>query len=220
VLIRSNMKSHGDADVARSIAYAKQIKVYPLSQASGHRNRLHRREGRPLRHHNPLRRQLLRPSRPHRTNGTMARPRPRHDRSIAHARHREGKTFAPDDAAKEALNAGIGEAHAWMEAKYDAAPPPFFEGTHWTFPGHPELIKAASDGYADPNTYPTDWRGLAYSYAYIGIKRMGAGQFYLLNIKDKDGEAYDGAKTYKLHVPANVPVGRWSLPPTTARRMR
>ena len=107
-----------------------------------------------------------------------------------------------------------------MEAKYDAAPPPFFEGTHWTFPGHPELIKAASDGYADPNTYPTDWRGLAYSYAYIGIKRMGAGQFYLLNIKDKDGEAYDGAKTYKLHVPANVPVGRWSLPPTTARRMR
>ena len=34
VLIRSNMKSHGDADVAKSVAYAKQIKIYPLSQAS------------------------------------------------------------------------------------------------------------------------------------------------------------------------------------------
>src|ERR1700748_1579762 len=32
-LIRSNLKSHGDADVEKSIAYAKQVKVYPLSQA-------------------------------------------------------------------------------------------------------------------------------------------------------------------------------------------
>ena len=27
--------------------------------------------------------------------------------------------------------------------------------------------------------YPVDNRGLAYSYAYIGIKRLGVGQFYL-----------------------------------------
>src|SRR5262249_1511822 len=33
-LIRSSLKSHAEADVARSIAYAKQVKVYPLSQAS------------------------------------------------------------------------------------------------------------------------------------------------------------------------------------------
>jgi hypothetical protein len=31
---RSNMKSHADADVAASTAYAKPIKIYPLSQAS------------------------------------------------------------------------------------------------------------------------------------------------------------------------------------------
>src|SRR4029079_10354431 len=30
----SNMASHGDADVAKSIAYGKRIKIYPLSQAS------------------------------------------------------------------------------------------------------------------------------------------------------------------------------------------
>ena len=29
-----------------------------------------------------------------------------------------------------------------------------------------------------PNNYPIDARGMAYSYAYIGIKRLGAGQFY------------------------------------------
>ena len=34
VLYRSNLPSHSDADVAKSAAYAKQIKIYPLSQAS------------------------------------------------------------------------------------------------------------------------------------------------------------------------------------------
>ena len=33
-LIRSNLKSHDAADVAKSLAYAKQVKVYPLSQAA------------------------------------------------------------------------------------------------------------------------------------------------------------------------------------------
>ena len=30
-------------------------------------------------------------------------------------------------------------------------------------------------------------RGMAYSYAFIAIKRLGAGQFYMIAIKDKDG---------------------------------
>src|SRR5215471_10295115 len=33
-LLRSNLKSHGDADVARSIAYGKRVKIYPLSSAA------------------------------------------------------------------------------------------------------------------------------------------------------------------------------------------
>ena len=33
-LLRSNLKSHSDADVAKSVAYGKQVKVYPLSQAA------------------------------------------------------------------------------------------------------------------------------------------------------------------------------------------
>ena len=60
--------------------------------------------------------------------------------------------------------------------------------------------------------YAVDARGLGYSYAYIALKRLGVGQYYLINIKDKDGEAYDGAKTYRLHVPPNVPVEQyWSV---------
>src|ERR1700754_170425 len=33
MLFRSNLKSHSDADVEKSIAYGKKMKVYPLSQA-------------------------------------------------------------------------------------------------------------------------------------------------------------------------------------------
>ena len=33
-LLRSNVKSHSDEDVAKSVAYGKRIKVYPLSEAS------------------------------------------------------------------------------------------------------------------------------------------------------------------------------------------
>src|SRR5215510_8954122 len=34
MLLRSNLKSHGDADVAASIAYGRRAKVYPLSAAA------------------------------------------------------------------------------------------------------------------------------------------------------------------------------------------
>src|SRR5262249_32068775 len=33
-LLRANLRSHGDTDVAQSIAYAKRVKVYPLSAAA------------------------------------------------------------------------------------------------------------------------------------------------------------------------------------------
>ena len=49
---------------------------------------------------------------------------------------------------------------------------------------------------SDPNTFPTDSRGLAYTHADIGVKRLGAGQFYLMSITaDEDGNAFDGDKT-------------------------
>ena len=105
----------------------------------------------------------------------------------------KGKPFAPDAATKQALADGIGDAHAWLAAKYDAGLPPFFEGTHWTYPcssRHCSRQRRRTSTIA--NDYPVDWRGITYTYAYIGIKRLGAGQFYLINIKDKDGESYDG----------------------------
>ena len=213
VLFRSNLASHGAADVAKSIAYAKRIRIFPLSRAADppatvfidvkdvlfdstiryddsffvHLNRLVQVEP------------------------WLSRDRAMID-TLKSIGIEKGKPFAPDENTKKALAAGMREAQAWLVAKYDAGLPPFFEGTHWTYPTHPDMLQAGSESFEGPDRYPVDWRGLTYSYAYIGIKHLGAGQFYLINIKDGDGEDYHGAKTYRLHVPPNVPVEQyWSL---------
>jgi hypothetical protein len=47
--------------------------------------------------------------------------------------------------------------------------------------------------------------------AFIGAKRLGAGQYYLMAIKDRKGAELDGSRTYRLAIPANVPVTQfWS----------
>jgi hypothetical protein len=125
----------------------------------------------------------------------------------------KGKPFQSNDATKALLASAAQEAHAWLEAKYDAGLPPFFSPTsHWTYPAPLDLVKAMQDGFSDADAYPTDSRGLAYSYAFIGIKRLGAGQFYAISIHDKDGNSFDGGKIYRLTVPPNVPVEQyWSV---------
>ena len=212
-LIRSNLKSHGDADVAASVAYGKRVKVYPLSEASNPSPTVFT-DVKDVLFDSTIRYDdnfFVHLDRIIQSEPWLDRDRAMIDQ-LRTLGIEKGKTFAPDDMTKQALAAGIAEAHAWLAAKYNAGPPPFFEGTHWLFPTHPELIKAGSENFDNPDSYPVDSRGVTYSYAFIGIRRVGAGQFYLINIKDKDGESYDGAKTYRQHVPPNVPIDQyWSL---------
>jgi hypothetical protein len=42
-------------------------------------------------------------------------------------------------------------------------------------------------------------------------RHLGAGQYYLMTAKDKDGRALDGGSNYRLNVSANAPVKQyWS----------
>jgi hypothetical protein len=43
-------------------------------------------------------------------------------------------------------------------------------------------------------------------HAYVGLKRLGTGQMYLISIRDKDGKAFDGSSNYRLTVPPNPPI--------------
>jgi hypothetical protein len=214
MLFRANLKSHSDADVQASIDYGKRMKIYSLAQAANptatvftdvkdidfdstirydasffdHLNRIVQNET------------------------WLTRDKAMIDelRSLG---IEKGKSFQPDDAAKALLTSAAQDAHAWLEAKYDAGLPPFFSPTsHWTYPAPLDLVKAMQDGFSDADAYPTDSRGLAYSYAFIGIKRLGAGQFYAISIHDKDGKSFDGGQMYRLTAPPSVPVEQyWSV---------
>lgn len=124
----------------------------------------------------------------------------------------KGKAFAPSEATRKILTAAIGEAKASLEQRYDAGFPPFYRNSHWMLPTLQEAIDGQGTTYADHDRYATDARGLLYTYGYVAIKRPGTAQFYLVSIRDGDGDGFDGAKAYRLHVPANAPVEQyWSV---------
>jgi hypothetical protein len=124
----------------------------------------------------------------------------------------KGKPFTPDAQRRELLEDAAREAHAWLEAEYDTVfIPPFDPGARWAMPASKELVAGLTSQFGDPGSYPVDARGLAYSYAFFSAKHLGAGQFYLMTIKDKDGQPLDGAQSYRLHVPPKAPVRQyWS----------
>ncbi len=97
-----------------------------------------------------------------------------------------------------------------LDARYDAGYPHFYDGRQWAFPASPELSKTMATFY-EGRTCTVDARGLADSLAYSTLKHLGAGQFYLMAAKDKDGAGLDGGRTYRLNVPADAPVEQyWS----------
>jgi len=207
-LLRSNLKSGSEADIAKAVAYGKRVKFYPLSQA-----------GNPpetkfidainvlfestipydVRFHEALDRFMQR-------EPWIDRDRVMIDqlRTIG---IEKGKPFKPDEKTKQVLNGAVREAHAWLDDHYELLlATPYNEGTRWAMPASPVVLKGLMTDYADPNAYPVDGRGVTYSYAFFSPKHLGEGQFYLMNIADKDGKPLDGGSTYRLHVPANAPV--------------
>ena len=160
-LIRSNLASHSDADVAKSIAYGKKVKVYPLAQAANPPATVFtdvkdvtfdstiRYDASFFEHLNRI---------------VQNEPWLQRDRAMIDQLKslgiEKGKPFAPDDATKALLDVRRARSRRWLEQKYDAGLPPYFSASsRWTFPAPPELIKAAQDAYADPNSYPVDAAG-------------------------------------------------------------
>lgn len=125
----------------------------------------------------------------------------------------KGKPFNPDARTKEILTYAISDAKVWFKRRFDAMfTKPFYEGTSWTFPVTEEFGRDIKSNFADPNSYPTDMRGLLYTFIFFSAKHVGEGQFYLMAIADKDKQILKGNENYRLNVPANVPVRLyWSI---------
>ena len=212
-LIRSSLKSHGDADVAKAVAYGKGIKFYPLS-AAGNPPATIFTDVQDVDYDSTIRYDASFYENLDRV--VQGEPWLERDRAMIDQLRtigiEKGKTFAPDKATTAILNSAIKEAKTLLETRYDAGFPPFFPDSRWMLPTLQEAMDGQGTTYADPDRYAIDARALLYTYGYISIKRPGTAQFYLVSIRDKDGDGYDGAKTYRMTVPPNVPVEQyWSV---------
>ncbi len=211
-VLRSSLKSPAAADVAAAVAYAKRVRVYPLSEMGNPPDTVYvdaidemfdATIPLDLRFFESLDRVI------------QYEPWIERDRAmidiLKNIGIEKGKTFAPDAATKKCLESALREAHAWMDSIYDEFFPPFAEGGRWALPTSPELARGIQNSFTETDSYPIDARGRTYSYVYFSPKRLGAGQYYLMTIKDKNGKSLDGAHDYRLTVPANVPVNLyWS----------
>lgn len=212
-LFRSNLASHSDADIAKAEAYGKRLKVYALSKAANPPNTKYT-DAKDVLYDSTIPYDLRffqSLDRIVQTEPWLTRDKAMIDllKSIG---IEKGKPFAPDAKTTEILNMAAAEGRAFLERNYDIGFPRFFPSSRWAVPAFPELVKAGSSGYAETDIYPVDARALTYSIGYIGIKRLGTAQTYLIASKDKDGGALAGDKTYRLHVPPNVPVELyWSV---------
>jgi hypothetical protein len=212
-LLRSNLASHADADIAKSVAYGKRIKVYPLSQANNP----------PPTNFSDAYDVLFDSTIPYdasfyRNLDRVVQNEPWLDRDRAMIDQlstlgiEKGKTFDPDQKTEEILNTAARETHALLAQRYDAGFPVINPGIRWFPAAMTEMVKAAQSGYADPNSYPIDVRSVTYTLGFTGIKRIGTAQFYLMVNKDNSGQDFDGGTIYRLTVPANAPVKQyWSV---------
>ena len=211
VILRSNFKSHSETDIAAAVNYGKKVKIYPLNASAESTvyvdvydkdfdatipydwrffESLHSFvQVEPWLTRDKVMIDLLR------TLGIE-----------------KGVPFNPDERTKKIFTVAAQEAHEQIGLKYEAGyDSPFFPGTHWAVPISKETLDGMPTMFADPNSYDIDGRAAMYHMAYFSAKHLGAGQFYLLAIHDRDGNPLDGKNTYRLTVPVNAPVKQyWS----------
>ena len=209
-LLRSILKSGSDADVKKAVAYGKRMKIYPLSQAANPPETVFidaigaiydSTIPYDIRFFQSLDRFVQQ-------EPWLTRDKIMIDQ-LKGIGIEKGKPFNPDEKMQNVLNAAAGEAHAWLDLRYETTFTPYYDGHRWAIPLSPELIKGLQTQFADPDSYPVDGRGVAYTMAFFSPKRSSTGQFYLMTIKDKDGQSFAGANTYRLTIPANAPVKQY-----------
>lgn len=117
---------------------------------------------------------------------------------------KKGKTFNPDAATKDMLNKAIKEAQqSFIQTNLKLNS--FYVGEQWSLPAT-ELAHETGFTFFNGEEYAIDSRAAFFFLGCAPPKKPGGASFYLLGQKDADGTVLQGSNTYKLNVPANVPV--------------
>ncbi len=143
----------------------------------------------------------------------------------------KGKPFAPDERMRRILDEAAAVGSATSRALlFDPRPSEgfeYYEGSAWTnmlfvggydFETPPPSVTRDGIEPLPPTGARTLHARTTFFYGYTGItpamcmRLPNIGSQYLIATKDADGDRLDGARTYRVTLPAGIPAARfWSL---------
>jgi len=210
-LLRSILKSGSEADLAQAVAYAKQIKLYPLSQAANPPTVFVNADDVVFDATIPYDVRFFR------SLDRFVQYEPWLDRDkvmidvLKTIGIEQGKPFQPDAKREELLTRTTREAHAWLDARFEMLFVPYNTGKQWSVPIAHDFVETQATYWEKPGVYAVDGRAAYFQLGFSTVKHLGQGQFYLFTIHDGDGKPLDGSASYRLSVPAKAPARQyWS----------
>ena len=129
----------------------------------------------------------------------------------------KGQPFDPDTRMKRLLTqaAAIGDATA-RATLYSPREKGYFiypdSDSSWVMGFANKNVFFETDGARNLDARTSFYFGYTGVTPAMAVTRPGAGSDYAIAFKDSEKKAFDGSKTYRLHLPANVPVNNfWAV---------
>jgi hypothetical protein len=128
----------------------------------------------------------------------------------------KGQPFEPDARQRAILEdaAVLGDAMArnvMYEGSQRETGVTAFPGTQWEWVFYVKPRQEA-ENYSQLDERLMYTYGAIYLSPALGVMKAGPGGQYMQAFRDKDGNHFDGGKSYRMHVPANPPAAAfWSL---------
>ena len=128
----------------------------------------------------------------------------------------KGKPFAPDAPMKKILTeaAAVGNATARANVfKSRLKEAYLYPNSAWCIP----FVGGSHEFLSQPGVRNLDARTMFFYYATgitpaMSMKMVGVGSQYAIAFVDSEGKGLDGSKTYKVHLPPNIPARNfWSF---------
>ena len=124
----------------------------------------------------------------------------------------KGMPYNPGKKQLELFNAGAKDAEIYLRDAYlETAAGKYYDDRQWTNAVPNSGVMSYMD-WQFPSHVSYDDRGAGYFGFYTSFRKLGAASFYLKVARDDKGNRLNGSNTYKLTVPANVPMKNfWSV---------
>jgi len=207
VILRPIIANDSEENLAKAVAFAKKIKVYPLSEAgSPTPNRYIDVYGKIIEGTPPIDASTYKKLDEMVQEETIEEQNLAMMGLLAQIGIKKGVPFNPSDEMKKIYAKSAPQALEYMIEEYHRyLNPVMYKGKKWNKLVPPGVIETDFT-YEFPNYFDYVARGPVYYAIISSVKNYGSATFYIGAAETKDGKWLDGSKSYELVIPANVHV--------------